>query len=149
MSLDELESLRLADLEGLYQEQAAARMAISRATFGRIVEAARHKVAEALIRGKSLRIEGGAVHADVRSARRCGRCMRAGEGARCPRSRGGAEGAERSAAPPDATAGWDPQPCGGEGRSRASDSGASRTRHEETPCSSASRSRGMKGSRAR
>jgi predicted DNA-binding protein (UPF0251 family) len=56
LSLDELETIRLADLEGLYHEEAAERMNISRATFGRIIEEARKKVAEALIRGKALRI---------------------------------------------------------------------------------------------
>jgi len=62
LTLDEYEALRLADLEGLYQEQAALRMGVSRPTFGRIVKAARHKVAEALVTGKVLRIEGGPVH---------------------------------------------------------------------------------------
>jgi predicted DNA-binding protein (UPF0251 family)/predicted Fe-Mo cluster-binding NifX family protein len=61
LSLDEAESIRLADLEGLYQEAAALRMAVSRQTFGRIVEAARRKVADAIINGKLLRIEGGEV----------------------------------------------------------------------------------------
>lgn len=59
VTLDELESLRLADIEGLYHEEAAQSMSLSRATFGRIVESARRKVAEALIRGKAIRIEGG------------------------------------------------------------------------------------------
>jgi Predicted DNA-binding proteins len=36
MTLDEFESLRLADLEGLYQEEASARMKVSRSTFSRI-----------------------------------------------------------------------------------------------------------------
>lgn len=61
LTLDEVEALRLADLNGLYQEQAAERMKISRPTFSRIVESARRKVAEALIHGKALRLEGGAV----------------------------------------------------------------------------------------
>ena len=61
VTLDELESLRLADLDGLYQEQAAEQMKISRPTFARIVEAGRKKVAEALIHGKALRLEGGVV----------------------------------------------------------------------------------------
>ena len=55
--LDELEAIRLADFEGLYQEEAARKMEISRATFGRILGEARHKVAEAIIKGKALRIE--------------------------------------------------------------------------------------------
>ncbi len=61
ITLDELESVRLADFEGLYQERAAELMGVSRPTFGRIVEAARRKIADALIHGKLLRIAGGAV----------------------------------------------------------------------------------------
>jgi predicted DNA-binding protein (UPF0251 family) len=63
LGLDGLEAIRLADLEGLYQEEAAARMGVSRATFGRIVAEARRRVAEALVEGKLLRIEGGPVEA--------------------------------------------------------------------------------------
>ena len=55
--MDELEAIRLADFEGLYHEEAARRMEISRATFGRILNEARHKVAEAIMGGKALRIE--------------------------------------------------------------------------------------------
>jgi hypothetical protein len=61
MSLDEFEALRLADLDGLYQEQAAAQMKVSRPTFSRIVDSARRKMADALVHGKALRIEGGPV----------------------------------------------------------------------------------------
>jgi predicted DNA-binding protein (UPF0251 family) len=57
VSMDEIEALRLADYEGLYHEDAAARMKISRQTFGRILNEARRKVAECLIKGKALRIE--------------------------------------------------------------------------------------------
>ncbi len=59
LSLDEFEALRLADYEGLYQEAAALRMGISRQTFGRIIESARKKVADALVNGKILRVGGG------------------------------------------------------------------------------------------
>jgi predicted DNA-binding protein (UPF0251 family) len=61
LSVDELESIRLADLMGLYQEQAAEQMNISRQTFGRIIESAHNKVAQALIDGKTLKIEGGVI----------------------------------------------------------------------------------------
>jgi len=61
LTLDEFEALRLADLEGLYQEGAAEQMQVSRPTFGRIVESARQKVADVLVRGKALRVEGGPV----------------------------------------------------------------------------------------
>lgn len=56
MTTEELEALRLADLEGYYQENAAAEMKVSRPTFSRIVARARQKVAEALIQGKALAI---------------------------------------------------------------------------------------------
>lgn len=59
LSLEELEAIRLKDLEELEQEDAASLMGVSRPTFQRILEQARHKVAEALVQGKALRIEGG------------------------------------------------------------------------------------------
>ena len=61
MTLDGLEAIRLADLEGLYQEDAAVRMGISRATFARVLAEAHRAVAEALVRGKALDIGGGPV----------------------------------------------------------------------------------------
>ncbi len=73
LTVDELEGLRLADLMGLSQEEAARRMNISRATFGRIVEEARKKVAQALINGKTLRIEGGTYEMATRKFR-CAQC---------------------------------------------------------------------------
>ena len=71
LTMDEFEAIRLADLEMLYQEKAAARMKISRQTFGRIVDSAHRKVAEALIEGKALKIEGGKISmADVTAGRK-------------------------------------------------------------------------------
>ena len=61
LGLDEYESIRLADLDGLYQDAAASKMGVSRQTFSRIVESARRKVADALVHGKALRIGGGPV----------------------------------------------------------------------------------------
>jgi uncharacterized protein len=61
LGLDELEALRLADLEGLYYEAAAERMGISRQTFGRLIECARHKVACALFQSKMLVFRGGPI----------------------------------------------------------------------------------------
>jgi predicted DNA-binding protein (UPF0251 family)/predicted Fe-Mo cluster-binding NifX family protein len=61
LGLDEAEAIRLADLEGLYQEAAARSMGVSRPTFGRIVESARRKVADAVLNGKALRVEGGEI----------------------------------------------------------------------------------------
>jgi predicted DNA-binding protein (UPF0251 family)/predicted Fe-Mo cluster-binding NifX family protein len=59
LGFDEAEAIRLADLEGLYQEAAARSMGVSRQTFGRIIETARRKVADSILNGKALRIEGG------------------------------------------------------------------------------------------
>jgi predicted DNA-binding protein (UPF0251 family) len=77
LSFDEYEAIRLADLNGLYQEQAAELMGVSRQTFGRIIESAHQKVAEALVKGRALKIEGGAVEAASVSAFRCGDCQHA------------------------------------------------------------------------
>lgn len=61
LTLDELEAVRLADLEGLYQEDAAVKMNVSRQTFGNIVTSAHKKIADALLNGKALHIKGGVV----------------------------------------------------------------------------------------
>ena len=61
LTVDELEAIRLADLEGLYQAEAARRMNVSRQTFGRVLDAAHAKVANALVNGKALSIAGGPV----------------------------------------------------------------------------------------
>jgi predicted DNA-binding protein (UPF0251 family) len=53
---DELEAIRLADLNCLFQEDAAAKMLVSRATFGRIIIRAHQKIANAIINGKAIRI---------------------------------------------------------------------------------------------
>ena len=75
LTYDELEALRLADYEGLYQEQAARRMNVSRATFGTIVMSARKKVADFLVNSKRLDVAGGEV--TVGSCRFvCGSCKR-------------------------------------------------------------------------
>jgi predicted DNA-binding protein (UPF0251 family) len=59
MSIEEAEALRLKDLEGLEQEQGAEKMNISRPTFQRMLASARQKVADALLNGKVIRINGG------------------------------------------------------------------------------------------
>jgi uncharacterized protein len=59
LSLEEAEALRLKELEGLEQEQGAEKMNISRPTFQRILASARQKVADAILNGKAIRIEGG------------------------------------------------------------------------------------------
>ncbi len=59
LSLEEAEALRLKELEGLEQEQGAEKMNISRPTFQRVLSSARKKVADALLNGKAIKIEGG------------------------------------------------------------------------------------------
>ena len=61
LTLDELEAIRLADLEGLYQETAASQMEISRQTFGNIITSAHAKLGDCIVHGKMLRIEGGTI----------------------------------------------------------------------------------------
>ena len=70
MTLDEFEAIRLADLEHHYHERAAEQMNVSRPTFSRIIESAHAKVADAIVHGKALRIEGGPVQVDA-GPRRC------------------------------------------------------------------------------
>ncbi len=59
VSVEEAEAIRLKDVEGLEQAQCAKKMSISRPTFQRVLEAARQKIADALLFGKAIRIEGG------------------------------------------------------------------------------------------
>ena len=62
LSLDEFEAMRLADYQGMSHEEAAEEMGISRSTFSRLIEKARSKIAEFIIKGRLLSIEGGNVH---------------------------------------------------------------------------------------
>ena len=59
LKLEELEAIRLKDLEGLEQEECAQKMEVSRPTFQRILILAREKIADSLINGKSIHVEGG------------------------------------------------------------------------------------------
>ena len=71
LSVEEAEAVRLKDLEGLEQEAGAERMNISRPTFQRVLASARRKIADALLNGKAIRIEGGNFEvAPLRVARR-------------------------------------------------------------------------------
>jgi uncharacterized protein len=72
LEVGELEALRLAHLEGLYQEAGAERMRISRSSFARLLDSAHQKVATALVEGHALRIEGGHYH--VGPPESCPRC---------------------------------------------------------------------------
>ena len=59
ISIEEIETIRLKDLEGLDQEEAGVRMRVSRPTFHRLLEGARKKLADALLNGKAICIRGG------------------------------------------------------------------------------------------
>jgi predicted DNA-binding protein (UPF0251 family) len=67
---EELESLRLADLEGLSQAEGAESMGVSRSTFQRIVAKARRQVALALVEGRALVLEGGTLESGPPRPRR-------------------------------------------------------------------------------
>jgi len=75
LAVDEFEAIRLADLENLYQEQAAEKMNVSRQTFGRIIDSAHKKVADALVKGKALKIEGGEFEMAAMRKFRCYDCQ--------------------------------------------------------------------------
>lgn len=69
LSIEEVEAIRLKDLEGLDQEGSAQRMHVSRATFQRVLDSARRKMARALIQGKAIRMEGGNFEMAIRRFR--------------------------------------------------------------------------------
>ena len=74
LSVDEFEAIRLKDLEGFEQNAAADSMRISQPTFHRVIEAARRKVADALVNGKAIRIEGGEQTSDASRKFKCLDC---------------------------------------------------------------------------
>ena len=98
LRLDELEALRLADLEGLYQEAAAEQMGVSRPTFSRILARARQAVARAILEERLLLVGEGPVVEGGDSPIPCpvhGAGRRRGRGCRCGgegRNRGRGEG---------------------------------------------------------
>lgn len=75
LTVDEYEAIRLADYQGLEHLQAAAEMAISRPTFTRLIEKARHKIAQAIVDGMELIVEGG----NIEFANTLHRCRDCGE----------------------------------------------------------------------
>lgn len=74
LALDELEAIKLIDLQGLYHKDAAVKMCVSRATAGRIVETARKKISDAIVNGKILSIGGGEVNFDKNAGGKCVFC---------------------------------------------------------------------------
>ncbi|WP_417035284.1 DUF134 domain-containing protein [Desulfovibrio piger] len=109
LGLDMLEALRLADAEGLSQEEAARQMEISPPTFCRLLAEARRRVAQALTRGLPLVVEGGPVR--LRRPDHAGdQGYHGGHGQQCDgatRTPGTAEQAEAPCSPA--------RPCGGHG----------------------------------
>jgi len=74
LSVEEAEAIRLKDLEGLNQEESGEKMHVSRPTFQRVLGSARQKLADALVNGKAIRIEGGNFEMAIRRFR----CRREG-----------------------------------------------------------------------
>jgi len=79
LQFDEYETMRLLDYEGMTQEQAAERMEVSRPTLTRIYENARKTIAQALVEGKMIVIQGGNVDFG-RDWYRCRRCHKLVDG---------------------------------------------------------------------
>jgi len=59
LTIDEREAIRLADFLGMSHADAGEQMGVSRATFGRIIQRARQTMADAIVNGKAVRVEGG------------------------------------------------------------------------------------------
>ena len=73
LTVDELEAVKLKDFEGMEQEECAKKMNISQPTFHRLIVSARKKVADAIVNGKAIKIEGGNFEVAQSQARRiCG-----------------------------------------------------------------------------
>ena len=82
LTVEEFEAIRLKDVEGLDQVEAAEKMGISQPTFNRLLNSARNKIADAIVNGKAIKIEGG-------NYQFVGRGMGYGRGRGFGRKRGG------------------------------------------------------------
>lgn len=74
LTLEELEAISLVDLQDLEQEDAAARMKVSRRTLARDLSSGRKKIADALLNGKAIEIKGGNYVALPPRSFSCGDC---------------------------------------------------------------------------
>jgi len=80
LRVDEFEAIRLKDVDGLEQEQCAHRINISQPTFHRLYLEARRKIADVIVHGKALKIEGGTYEINPQhNSGRKKRCYRRGE----------------------------------------------------------------------
>jgi predicted DNA-binding protein (UPF0251 family) len=75
ITFEELETVRLTDIEEREQEQGAHLMGVSRRAFWEDLQSARRKIAEALVEGKAIRIEGGSYWVDRRTTLGCQVCQ--------------------------------------------------------------------------
>jgi predicted DNA-binding protein (UPF0251 family) len=126
LGLDELEALRLSDVEGLSQEQVGKLMDVSRATVGRILAEARRKTAAALVHGWAIKVEGGPVAKRENDMPRHDGTGPRGRGPRTGRGRGPCEKKEtpQDANPQEAQ----PDEFRGRGRGRGPGCGQGRRR---------------------
>jgi predicted DNA-binding protein (UPF0251 family) len=104
LTVDEFEAVRLKDLEGLEQEEVAKKMGISQPTLHRLLVSARRKIAEAIVNGKAIKIEGGVYmvagqNAAVGKGKGVGQGFGGGFGRGAGRGRAGAGGAGRKGGP--------------------------------------------------
>jgi uncharacterized protein len=76
LTVDEFEAIRLKDVDGLEQEQSAQQMNISQPTFHRLYLEARRKIADVIVNGKALKIEGGTYEINPRQGRKRRYCRR-------------------------------------------------------------------------
>ena len=80
ISFDEIEAVRLIDSEGIEQSQAGKKMGISQSTLSRLLKTARKKLANAIINGKAIKIQGGDFKMEFPRGRGLGRGAGRGQG---------------------------------------------------------------------
>jgi predicted DNA-binding protein (UPF0251 family) len=73
LKIEEIEAVRLKDIEKLEQEECAKRMKVSRQTFQRILNSSREKIADSIVNGKVIHIEGGNFTQNICSVK-CSNC---------------------------------------------------------------------------